>query len=245
MPDPTSQVEIALRIPGNWSGPQELLARFPNEYRLTPDALTLPDGTEIAFQAVQADGQFPEIFRTSCRRPPTDDERRAVDAYTVNILLAGPGGSFDAARTMMLAAAAFLRAGAAGVFIDNCMVAHGAGHWLEMLDDGTPDALSFAFVGILRGESDVHTLGMHALGLRDIRMKRDDIERHGFDIVEVIRYVAAGEKPIDDGHILADQDGPRFQAHAQPAPRTYAGSPMYNPFGELKLVSLRDIAEAN
>jgi len=106
--------------------------------------------------------------------------------------------------------------------------------------------LSFAFVAIVRGQTDVWTMGMHVLGLRDIVMKRSDIEVGGFDIVDVIRYLAAGEKPIDDGHVLADLDGPRFQVFAQESPQEGPPeSPMHNPFGRFKVVSLRDIAETN
>jgi hypothetical protein len=76
-------------------------------------------------------------------------------------------------------------------------------------------------------------------------MKRADVEAGGFDIVEVIRYLSEGEKPVDDGHVIADLSGPRFQCLAQDSPAERAGSPMHNPFGRLKLVSLRDIAETN
>jgi hypothetical protein len=151
----------------------------------------------------------------------------------------------QAARTMMQAAAAMVRAGGAGVFIDNSTLAHGGGHWLEMTDDGGPDALSFAFVAIVRGQAEVWTMGMHVLGLRDVLMKRADAEADGFDIIEVIRYLSRGEKPIDDGHIIADLDGPRFQAFTQDSPEQFIGSPMHNPFGRLKVVSMRDIAEIN
>ncbi len=41
-------------------------------------------------------------------------------------------------------------------------------------------------------------MGMHVLGLRDIVMKRADIEADGFDIIEVIRYLSRGEKPVDE-----------------------------------------------
>jgi hypothetical protein len=105
--------------------------------------------------------------------------------------------------------------------------------------------LSYAFAAIVRGQEEVWTIGMHVLGLRDIVMKRADIEVEGFDIVEVIRYLSAGDKPIEDGHILGDLDGPRFQAFTQDCAQKLKGSPMYNPFGCLKLVSLRDIAESN
>src|SRR5262249_44652020 len=147
--------------------------------------------------------------------------------------------------TMMRAGAAVVRAGGAGVFIDNSTLAHGGRHWLEMTEDGGPDALSFAFVAIVRGQAEVWTMGMHVLGLRDVVMKRADAEPGGFDIIEVIRYLARGEKAIDDGHVLADLDGPRFQAFTQDSPEGLARTPMHNPFGRLRLVSMQDIAEPN
>ncbi|MBL8795544.1 MAG: hypothetical protein JNM56_16685 [Planctomycetia bacterium] len=245
MSEPDTAITVALRIPGQWSHPRELLERLPSGYRLTPEALFLPDGAEVGFGAMGADDQFAEIFRTSCRRPPSAEEQAAVKSYTVNAFLSGPGGSLAAARTMMRAGAALVRAGGAGVFIDNSALAHGAADWLALTDDGSPDAVSFAFVSIVRGQTDVWTMGMHVLGLRDLRMKRADVEPEGDDIIEIIRYLALGEKPVADGHVIADLNGPRFQAFAEDAPANLARSPMHNPYGRLRLVSVRDIAESN
>jgi hypothetical protein len=245
MNEPVAPVTIDLRIPGKWSHPSELIQRLPDGCRLTAGALILPDTTRVEFGAVAADDQFAQIFRSSCRQPATEDELATVDGYCVNVLLSGPGGSMQAARTMMQAGAAVVRAGGAGVFIDNSALAHGGRHWLEMAEDGGPDALSFAFVAIVRGQTEVWTMGMHVLGLRDVVMKRADVEAGGFDIIEVIRYLSRGEKPVGDGHVLADLDGPRFQVFTQDGAEELAGSPMYNPYGRLKLVSMRDIAETN
>ena len=243
MNEPTQPVTIAFRIPGQWAHPGELIERLPVDHDLSEQGLTLPDGTLVAFGTAAADDQFAQIFRTSCREPATDDELETVDAYTVNVFLKGPGGSMDAARTMMQAAAAVVRAGGAGVFIDNSTLAHGGLNWIAMTDDGSADAVSFAFVGIIRGRVDVWTMGMHVLGLPDVIMKRTDAD--SFDIVEVIRYMSLGEKPMGHGHVLADLDGPRFQAFLQDGDAKLAGSPMHNPFGRLRMVSMRDIAEAN
>jgi hypothetical protein len=245
MNEPVAPVTVGLRIPGKWSHPKELIQRLSAGCRLTGEALLLPDGTQIDFGAAPADDQFPQIFRSSCRRPPTEEELAMLDDYAVNVFLSGPGGSLQAARTMMQAAAAIVQAGGAGVFIDNSALAHGGEHWLEMTEDGGPDALSYAFVSIISSQAEVWTMGMHVLGLRDMVMKRADVEADDFDIVEVIRYLARGEKPIGDGHVLADLDGPRFQAFTQASDEDLAGSPMHNPFGRLKLVSMRDIAETN
>ncbi len=245
MNEPAASVTIALRIPGQWSHPREMLRRLPVGYRFSPGGLVMPDSTEVELGGMEADDQFASIFRSSCRQTPSEDELATVDGYTANVFLSGPGGSLPAARRMMQAGAAIVQAGGAGVFIDNSALAHGGQHWLEMTEDGGPDALSFAFVAIVRGRAEVWTMGMHVLGLRDIVMKRSDIEEDGFDIVEVIRYLARGEKPINDGHVLADLNGPRFQAFAQDSPAGPTDSPIYNPFGRLRLVSMRDIAETN
>jgi hypothetical protein len=238
-----SQVTVALRIPGKWSHPKELIDALPAGHRFTPEALVLPDGTHVDFGAADADDQFAPIFRSSCRRPAAENELAAVDSCAVNVLLSGPGGSLPAARKMMEAGATVVRAGGAGVFIDNSGLAHGGRHWLELTEAGGPDALSFAFVTIVRGRAEVWTIGMHVLGLADVVMKRDDIEVGGFDIIEVIRYLCHSEKPVGDGHVLADLDGPRFRTSGQPGPENLAGSPMHNPLGRLTLVSMRDIAE--
>lgn len=245
MNEPAAPIEIALRIPGKWSNPSELIQRLPSGCRLTAEGLILPDATHVEFGVLEADDQFEQIFRSSCRQPATEEELATVASYTVNVVLSGPGGSLPAARAMMQAGAAIVRAGGAGVFIDNSTLAHGGRDWLEMTEDGGPDALSFAFVAIIRGRVDAWTMGMHVLGLRDVVMNRADAEQEGFGIVEVIRYLSRGEKPVGDGHVLADLNGPRFQAFAQDADQELMGSPMHNPFGRLKLVSMRDIAESN
>lgn len=245
-------IEIAFRIPGPWGHPKELLDRLPAGCRLTPESLSLADGTEVGFGAAPADNQFAAIFLSSCRNEPTPAEQKTVENYRVNAFLMGPGGSLESAHKMMEAAGALLHAGGAGVFIDNSTVAHGAEQWLAMTEDGSPDALSFAYVAIVRGEDTVWTMGMHTLGLRDIHMKLADMEEKdqdgegGFDIVDIIRYLARGDKPVADNHIIADLGGPRFRVYFDDGPQQVPqGSPMHNPFGRLKLVSIRDIAAGN
>lgn len=245
MNNPATSIQITLRIPGTWAHPGELIQRLPTGCRLTAEGLILGEAPPVEFGAMAADDQFAEIFRSSCREPATEEELATVDRYSVNVLLSGPGGSMQAARTMMEAGAAVVRAGGAGVFIDNSAMAHGGGLWLGMAKDGGPDALSFAFVALVGGREDVWTVGMHVLGLRDLVMKRAEVEAGDFDIVDVIRYMCRGEKPVGDGHLIADLGGPRFQAFTQDSPGEFVGSPAHNPFGRLRLVSMRDIAESN
>jgi hypothetical protein len=89
MNQPAAPVTITFRIPGRWSNPGELIEQLPEGCRLTPEALILPDSTQVEFGAVDADAQFAKIFRSSCRRPPSADELATVDSYTVNVFLSG------------------------------------------------------------------------------------------------------------------------------------------------------------
>lgn len=237
-------VQIKLRIPGVWSGPAELLARLPEGVRITPDLLILPGGEEFEFIPFPPDDQFAEIFCTSCRQPPSREERVKVQRYAVNVCLQGPGGSLEAALKLMEAGAAIVRAGGAGVFIDNCGLAHGGQLWLDMLADGGSDAVSYAFVGVVMGETDAYTKGIHTLGFADLLMGADNPEVTGETLVETLRYICSSEKPVGDGHVLMDENGPRYQCIAARCDE-FADSPMHNPFGRLKLVPIEEIVEGN
>ncbi|NIL98042.1 MAG: hypothetical protein GTO53_09695 [Planctomycetales bacterium] len=245
MEHPEIEVRTMLRIPGTWSHPGELIERLPTGFGLTPEMLVMPDGQEIEFAAMPPDDQFAEVFRCACRQPATDEEMAMVERYQVNIGLIGPGGSLQAAVTMMQAGAAMVMAGGAGVFIDNSALAHGGTEWLAMTEDAGPDAVSFAYVGIVRGAQDVWTMGTHVLGLPDIVMRREDPEADGETIFELIQSLCQGDKPLGHGHVVADEAGPRFRAEATPNDAFAADSPMHNPFGRLRLVSLKDIAQRN
>jgi hypothetical protein len=87
MNEPAASVTIALRIPGQWAHPRELIQRLPEGCRLTPEALILPDATQVGFGAMAPDDQFAQIFRSSCRQPAAEDELTIVDSYTVNAFL--------------------------------------------------------------------------------------------------------------------------------------------------------------
>ncbi|MCR9297082.1 MAG: hypothetical protein NXI32_30650 [bacterium] len=239
--------QTTLRIPGNWSHPSELLERLPQGVHLTPEALVLPDGVQVEFTPMPPDDQFAAIFKSCCRRQATSEEMAIVDGYTVNVGLTGPGGSMQAALTMLQAGAAIVRAGGAGVFIDNSGVAHGGQQWLELTEDGSPDAVSFAFVGIVRGRQEVWTMGMQVLGLPDVMMRRADADADdGGSMIELIRYLATTDHPVQDGHLLADEAGGlRFHVSSADSDEFGADSPMHNRFGRLKLTSIKDIAENN
>lgn len=245
MTEAAHPVEITLRIPGAWAQQAELLEQLPVGYRLTPEKLILPDGAEIEIYPRPADGQFAQVFRTSCRRPATAREMDIVNRYTVNFCLAGPGGSKEAALRMLQAGAAIIHAGGAGVFIDNSALAHGGSDWIEMAEDGSPDAISFAFVSLIHGKQEARTMGMHVLGFPELVMRHTDLGDDPDQIIEILRYVCNNDRPLGDGHIVVDEHGPRYIAKSIPGTEYQVGSPVHNPFGSLRMTSFKDIAKGN
>lgn len=238
--------QITLRVPGDWEHPGKLLARLPAGHRLTPEALFLPDGTKVEFIPMPPDGDFPRIFASACRRPATPDELAIAGRYTLNAGLCGPGGSRESALRMMRAAAAIVRAGGAGVFIDNSALAHGGSDWIAMTEDSGPEAISYAFTTLIEGRHEVYTMGLQVLGLPNFVVRRAEIDAYGGDwLIESIRGLCREGRAVDVGHVFAIGSGPQFQAIARLDDEFDAESPMHNPFGQLRLASLKSIAEGN
>ncbi len=239
------KVEVTLRIPGTWAGPHEFAEAIPTGCRLTAKSLILRDGTKVEINIRDKDDQFVSVFATACRREPTDDEKKAIERYTVQVCLTGPGGTNKNAAAMMRAAVAILDAGGSGVFIDNSALAFGATQWREMAEIGDSDALSFAFVNIIRGKTEAYTMGLHVLGLPDLIMRTEDLGEDGSVIIEMIQYLCSRERKVGDGHVIADIHGPRFLVTAVKENKVPARSPMYNPWGHLRLTSTKEISELN
>ncbi|MEE8460082.1 MAG: hypothetical protein V3S08_09410, partial [Phycisphaerales bacterium] len=138
--------EIGVRIPGTWSCPASLEKALPPGYGITPGWLHLPDGDRLQVFPHAPDDEFAGIFATACRGVLPARERRNIKRYGVNVCLAGRGGSVEAAKRMMKAAAALVRAGGMGVFIDNSGTAHVGRDWLELEGDPDDGATFPAFV---------------------------------------------------------------------------------------------------
>jgi hypothetical protein len=238
-------VITTLRIPGQWLGLEELVERLPEGYQLDGEILRMPDDFVLQLTPLMPDKQFGTVFRTACRGRLSSHSQQILDSYAMNAALSGPGGSLENAQRMMEAGAALIQAGGAGVFIDNSALSHDGEDWMEMADDGSSDALSFGFISIVHSSREIWTLGMHILGYSDIAMNASDIGQRGEEIIDVVRYISRGHKPIGDGHIIADEHGPRYQAIAVHSQRFEPGSPLFNPFGRLQLVSIKEIAENN
>jgi hypothetical protein len=240
--DGTSQdrlPEIALRIPGRWRGPRELARALPPGYRLEAGRLRLPEGRRIGVVAHPPDNEFPRIFRSSCRRTPPAQCLAAVRSYAVNMCLAGPGGSMTGALLMIQAAAAVIRAGGAGVFVDNSGAAYAADDWLRLADDPDDVDAFQAFVVTFANEKELWTIGMQVFGLRDGVVPRSgDDEADLHYLLSFLGYTLAPAAPIVDGDLAGDDMVPQFRVLKEGFSPVPSGSPLHNPYGRWRLVPL-------
>jgi hypothetical protein len=238
-------LEIALRIPGRWRAPEDLVQALPRGCAVgrTPrgERLRLPDGASVALHALPADGEFPFVFRTACRDRLPHAVRRSIDRAPLIACVTGSGGSLTAVTTLLAAGAALLRAGGAGVFVDSGLVAHAGPRWLSMADESSLDAAFEAFVGLVRTKEEIWSLGMHALGLADAA-----IGRRGNDALDervLLDFLAYTCGPLE-GH---DRDGsfervyPALRIEPDAA-RFEAGSPAHNPYGQWRLTWTTPVA---
>ena len=232
-------IEVTLRIPGTWENAGELLERLPEGFQLNHDTLVTPDGSRFEFNPLPADEQFPQIFAGSCPKLPTAWERDQIENYKVNVCLTGPGGSLEAARELMVAANAMIVAGAAGVFVDNSGIAHGASDWTTLTEDRQEGGVYWAFVSTIGSGDEVYSIGMHILGYRDAVIPRTDDEEFDYRTLHsFLGYSYRSGMPIKDGDLLGDPVLPTFRAYREPHDRMPSDAPMFNPFGQWRLKRL-------
>jgi hypothetical protein len=111
-------VSIELRVPGPLVSPDQLgaaLKDWNTGYRLESGAIVNEaSGVKVNLGVSDHDDELVSIFRSGHEGRMTEEELLAVGAHAVKAHVVGPGGSSDAARPVVEAAAALVRAGGYG-----------------------------------------------------------------------------------------------------------------------------------
>jgi hypothetical protein len=242
-PNTAAAIRVTLRIPGDWTGPDDFLKRLPKGCRCDGETLTLADGTQFEFNPLPADEDFPRIFADSCPKTPTDDECRRIENYTTNVCLSGLGGSIASAKQLMAGAAAVIAAGGAGVFIDNSGLAHGATDWRTLFNSADDGGVYWAFVSTVRDDHEFYSVGMQILGFRDAIIPQLANQEHTYQALHsFLGYSAFSGATIRDGEVVTDPVLPALRIRPQPHDRFPPEAPMFNPFGQWRL-ELLDVAQ--
>jgi len=237
-PDELDRVpEITVRVPGPWTGLADLAASLPAGVELGPDELRMPDGDRLELVPMPPDDVFPDLFMRSCRTRRHRSLRRQLQAYAVNVCLSRPGGSIEAARAMLRAAAAVIEAGGLGVFVDNSGSVYDSNGWSSLARDGDAAAAVLAFVGVYGNGREIYSVGMHVMGLRDAIMPcsgdpDDDVQMLG----GLLGYTAVTPRQVVPGDYVGDGLTRSFLVRGCRRPALPLGAPMVNPYGYWRLV---------
>ncbi len=240
---PVPPPAVTLRVPGRWASLDAFEAALPEGVWCDEESLHLPDGSVFELRAAEPDDDFADVFRGSCTREllPEDDE--GLSTYTVNVVLAGRGGSLDAARQLLRAGAAVIRAGGFGVFCDASAAAHGSHDWLALADSNDDGGAYWAFVTTSGDDDHLYTTGMHVLGHRDAIMPRSgDDERDWMILNNFLGYSYLADEPLSDGDLIGDDDPgqPEFRVHQAPCSTFPPDTPFHNPYGLWRLEPLEE-----
>ncbi|HET6250813.1 MAG TPA: hypothetical protein VFE47_24195 [Tepidisphaeraceae bacterium] len=232
---------IQLRVPGLWKGPEEFSAALlatKTGWRVESGEALVNDasGQRVTFGASDHDDQLGDIFRGGHSDRLSDEELDLVDRHTVKIHIHSPGGSPEAARVAVEAAAAVVRAGGVGVFVDNSGLCHGPGDFLKLAGDPDAGGLYWAFVILTASRTEMFSAGMHCLGFRDCRLPDPPPDRQAaaFVIHNFLGYIYQSGAIVTDGDALDGPDGPLFRAFHEPSTK-FPGSAMHNPYGVWRL----------
>jgi hypothetical protein len=237
---------VDLRIPGPWESLDEFrdaLTRADKNYHLSEEALVhTPTGRRFHFGVTEHDDQIAEVFAGGGRITPEQVEE--IDAHAVKIHLSAPGGSVEAVHELMKAAAAVVRAGGAGVMVDNSGTTHAPRDWLDLTrveGDDIPGGCYWACVAVTAGGDEAFSSGMHCLGHRDAEIEippGGDREAAGFALHNFLGYVPQSGVTIADGDALGDETAAMFSAHARPCTRFPNDTPFFNPYGVWRLEAI-------
>jgi hypothetical protein len=212
------------------------VSQLPAGVNVDEDRLQWTDGADVYFRTVPADTQFPQIFRTGCRRPLSSQAQSRLNKYSLIALVAINGGSMTAARRILEIGAGLVEAGGIGVFVDNGLIAHSSNDWLELTQHRQdPQAVFFGFVNMARLRGHLVSHGMHVMGQRDGTVEHET----NLDALEdFLRETCANECTWSEGETFQDERGTMFTLRngEHPGVALPPSHPTANPFGYWKLI---------
>jgi hypothetical protein len=168
----TTDIEprIVICIPGKWRNIDELaqqLSAHSSTFSLADNRFVDRQlQVELELQVTDYDPRMAQAFRALGPHWVETAAMDQINEHTLVVYLTGHGGSHPQAISLMLAAAALVKAGGLGVKIESSGIAHSPEAWIKLADERHLFSAHEAFVAYVTGD-DLYTCGMHGFGLRD------------------------------------------------------------------------------
>jgi hypothetical protein len=198
-------VELVLRIPGPWQSLQEFQDSLTGAVQYRDGRLVLEDGSAFEIQMHPMDSMLVSLFANSCRNRSHSNELRKIQQASNFVAVIGLGGSTTAAKQMLAAGAALIRAGGFGVFMDNSGQIHLGEDWKELADNSEdPEALIFAWICLFEAEKGLCSRGMHAFGHPDILMKGKRKPDQASVLLSLLSCIVDGTMFLEEGGVYME-----------------------------------------
>jgi hypothetical protein len=234
--------QTVIGIPGRWPSRSDIVTSIASRsggYLFAGMAMT-KIGTKDGFtlEIYEHDPNLKNAFSIAGRGRLTDKDLDAIGSHTFTLYLAAQGGSIDAAKKVLHAANALLKAGGLAVKIESTGTAHRADQWEEFCAHEHVPNLLQAYVTYIGGDGVYYSCGMHNLGHCDAVIEADIPPNDAANLLHTFLgyFLVENPKLKDRETFSVDADAPRYRLFHEACTMYEAGDLFHNPFGVWKLI---------
>jgi hypothetical protein len=241
-----NSIEIVLAIPGGWLNRLEIvtsIAKKSQGYLFAGETIThLNNRQSFDLEIANHNTGLCQAFALAGRGDFSDQDLKRLARHTFTLYAIGPGGSLEAARSIMNLAAGLLRSGGIAVKVDSSGLAHNAERWLNYVryKDSELTALYDAYVLIATSGNTLYSCGMHNLGYPDAIAEISESPDETAHLLQTFLLYLLHETPqLRDGNSFSVSAAtPHYRLKMENCTIYSPGALFYNPFGRWRLSRL-------
>lgn len=186
-------MDIVLTVPGPWVSAPEAVTSLASTSKAEVDLA--PAHPQLVQQMARASDGWLE-----------EQELTALERHTSTLRLVRPGGSMDAAKSMLRAGAAALDAGGLVVNVESSGLTHSRAEWRRMSARQLAEDLLDAYVSIHASTAGLASRGMAAFGLAEMIMVGSGPEDRG-TLEAFLLYGLSDQPSFRDGEAITTSPG--------------------------------------
>ncbi|MCC9605607.1 hypothetical protein LOC68_22100 [Blastopirellula sp. JC732] len=242
MSSPDRLPETVICIPGPWATRNDLImtvGKYSGGYLYAGVAMMhMESRASFTVQFEERNPRMAAAFAAVGKDWLDEKTLAQIDAHRSCVYLIANGGSEEAAKNIMQAAAALLKCGGIAVKIESSGVAHSAAKWTDMAANPHRMNLYWAYVVFVGNINDgYYSCGMHNIGYPDCVMDAGiDSQSAAKTIDAFLKYMLLEEPVLHSGeNFRTEEDAPSYEISREECRRFPPGDLYYNPYGVWKL----------
>jgi hypothetical protein len=239
MKDTPKVPQLVLCVPGPWTSRSDLLERLiadSGDYIFAGGIImniNTKSACELEFQETPDENMESAFSVSDVSEGKTFSS--SIARHRSVVYLVGPGGLRSVAESMMVTAAALVKAGGLGVKVESSGIAHSAVRWLELVSDLPYFSVHEALVVYVKGQR-IRSCGMHNLGLPEASIDANACGATA-ELLKAYTFYLFSESPeIHEGQTFSvEKSAPVFRLSFEAGFDYGPDSLFNNPFGNWHL----------